>query len=251
MNAERRYRSVPLHRRWMHDIIHNGKKAHIMGCSWRINVAPLLAARASLTLPLGWTALWMKTLALVGRRRPELRTLYLPLPWARLYVHPDPVCTVAIERTWQGAAGVFLEQIAAPDQRSLQELDEMLRRLKQEPVESIGSFRRLIRFARLPVFMRRLIWSLALNWSGPFRIRYFGSATLNPFPVGGHMTQSAMPASFMLYFGLIEPNGDASIQIFYDHRVMDGVEVYRIVRDLEATMNRDIVAELKDGRTAA
>jgi hypothetical protein len=60
-----------------------------------------------------------------------------------------------------------------------------------------------------------------------------------------------MPASFMLYFGLIEPNGDASIQIFYDHRVMDGVEVYRIVRDLEATMNRDIVAELKDGRTAA
>ena len=229
----------------MHDIIHNGKKAHIMGCSWRINVAPLLAARASLLPPPAWTALWTKALALVGQRRPELRTLYLPLPWARLYVHPATVCTVAIERTWQGAAAVFFEQIAAPDQRSLQDLDEMLRQLKQRPVEDIGSFRRLIRYARLPVLLRRLIWSVALGWSGPFRTRYFGSAALNPYPVGGQMTQSAMPVSFMLYFGLIEPNGDADIQIFYDHRVMDGVEVYRIVRDLEATMNRDIVAELK------
>jgi hypothetical protein len=230
----------------MHDIIHNGKKAHIMGCSWRINVAPLLAARASLLPPPAWTALWTKALALVGRRRPELRTLYLPLPWARLYVHPDIVCTIAIERTWQDAAAVFFEQFAAADQRSLHELDEMLRQLKQQRVEDIGSFRRLIRFARLPVLLRRLIWSLALSWSGPFRTRYFGSAALNPFPVGGHMSQSAMPVSFMLYFGLIEPNGDADIEIFYDHRVMDGVQVYRIVRDLEATMNRDIVAELKD-----
>jgi hypothetical protein len=251
MMAERRYQSVPLHRRWMHDIIHSGKKAHVMGSSWRINIAPLLAARGTRLPPAGWTAIWTKSLALVARRRPELRTLCLPLPWARLYIHPDIVCTVVIERTWQDAAAVFFEQVAAPDRRSLRELDEMLRRLKQQPVESVGSFRRLIRYARLPVLLRRLIWSLALNWSGSLRMRYFGSAALNPFPVGGHVTQSAMPVSFMLYFGLIEANGDADIQIFYDHRVMDGVEAYRIVRDLEATMNRDIVAELKDGRAAA
>jgi hypothetical protein len=251
MSAERRYQSVPLHRRWMHDIIHNGKKAHVMGCSWRVNVAPLLAARGARLPPAGWTAIWMKSLALVGRRRPELRTLYMPLPWARLYIHPDMVCTVVIERTWQDVAAVFFEQVAAPDRRSLHELDEMLRQLKQQPVESVGSFRRLIRYARLPVLLRRLIWSLALGWSGPLRMRYFGSAALNPFPVGGHVTQSAMPVSFMLYIGLIESNGDAEIQIFYDHRVMNGVEVYRIVRDLEATMNRDIVAELNGGGATA
>jgi hypothetical protein len=251
MSAERRYQSVPLHRRWMHDIIHNGKKAHVMGCSWRINVAPLLAARGARLPPAGWTAIWMKSLALVGRRRPELRTLYMPLPWARLYIHRDMVCTVVIERTWQDVAAVFFEQVAAPDRRSLRELDEMLRQLKQQPVESVGSFRRLIRYARLPVLLRRLIWSLALGWSGPLRMRYFGSAALNPFPVGGHVTQSAMPVSFMLYIGLIESNGDAEIQIFYDHRVMNGVEVYRIVRDLEATMNRDIVAELNGGGATA
>ena len=228
----------------MHDIIHNGKKAHVMGCSWRINVAPLLAARGTRLPPAGWTAIWMKTLALVARRRPELRTLYLPLPWAHLYVHPQIVCAVVVERTWRDAEAVFFEQVAAPDRYSLPELDEILRQLKQRPVESVGSFRRLIRYARLPVLLRRLIWSAALNWSGPLRMRYFGSTALNPFPTGGVVTQSAMPVSFMLYFGLIESNGDTHIQVFYDHRVMDGVEVYRIVRDLETTMNRDIVAEL-------
>ena len=93
--------------------------------------------------------------------------------------------------------------------------------------------------------MRRLIWSLALYWSGPLRARYIGTAGINPFPTGGTITQSAMPTSFMLYFGLVEPNGEAQIQIFYDHRIMDGIELYRILRDLEATMNRDIVAELR------
>ena len=164
---------------------------------------------------------------------------------ARLYLHPDSVLTVVIERAWRGAAALFFEQFAAPDKASLAELDNALRNLRKVPVENVGSFRRLIRFSRPPVLVRRLIWSLALYWSGPLRARYIGTAGINPFPTGGTITQSAMPTSFMLYFGLVEPNGEAQIQIFYDHRIMDGIELYRILRDLEATMNRDIVAELR------
>ena len=249
MSAQRRYRSVPLQRRWMNDIVHFGKKSHIMGCAWQINVAPLVAARAAQQRQqqpvIGWTAMWLKALALVSQRRPELRTLYLPFPWARLYVRPETVGTIVIERTWQGVSALFFEQFAAPEKRSLLELDDALRKLKQAPVETVGSFRRLIRISRLPVVLRRLIWSFGLNWSGPLRAKYMGICALNPFPAGGSITQSAMPAAFMLYYGLIGPNGDAQIQTFYDHRIMDGVELYRIVRDLEATMNRDIVAELQ------
>ncbi len=246
MNAQRRYQSVPLQRRWMNDIVHFGTKSHIMGCAWRINVAPLVAARAADPRPaIGWTAIWLRALALVSQRRPELRTLYLPFPWARLYVRPETVCTIVIERTWRDVSALFFEQFPAPEKRSLPELDDALRKLKLAPVEDVGSFRRLIRISRLPVILRRLIWSFGLNWSGPLRAKYMGICALNPFPAGGSVTQSAMPAAFMLYYGLIEPNGDAQIQTFYDHRIMDGVELYRIVRDLEATMNRDIVAELK------
>ena len=245
MKSERRYRSVPLQRRWMNDLVHFGKKSHMMGCAWRINLAPLVAARAAHQPAVGWTAIWLKALGLVSRRRPELRTAYLPFPFARLYVHPELSCTVVIERTWRGASALFFQQFAGPEKRPLSDLDDNLRKLRQVPVESIGAFRRVIRFARPPVLLRRLIWSLALNWSGPVRAKYIGLAGLNPFPTGGKVVQSAVPGSFMLYFGLIEPNGDADVQIFFDHRIMDGVEVYRILRDLEATMNRDMVAELE------
>lgn len=247
MKSERRYRSVPLHRRWMNDLVHFGKKSHMMGCAWRINLAPLVAARAAAPPAIGWTAIWLKALGLVARRRPELRSAYLPFPFARLYVHPELSCTVVIERTWRGASALFFEQFFGPEQKPLRDLDDGLRRLRQAPVESVGSFRRVIRFARPPVIVRYLIWSLTLYWSGPLRAKYIGLCGLNPFPTGGKVVQSAVPGTFMLYFGLIEPNGDADIQVFFDHRIMDGVEAYRIVRDLEATMNRDIAAELKAG----
>jgi hypothetical protein len=251
MNSKPRYRSVPLQRRWINDIIHFGKKSHVAGCTWRINIGPLAAARATSQPAIGWAAIWMKTLALVSRRRPELRTAYLPFPWARLYLHPDCVCSVVVERTWKGSPAVFFEQFARPDAKTLVELDAMLRSLKQVPVESVGSFRRLIRHARPPVLVRRLIWSIMLYWSGRLRTKYIGTYAINPFPTGGSITQTAMPISFLLYYGLVEPNGDTQVQVFFDHRVMDGIEVYRLIRDLEATMNRDIAAELGGGSASS
>jgi len=250
MTAKSRYRSIPLHRRWINDIIHFGKKAHIVGGTWRANLAPVVAARAAHQPLIGWGAIWMKALALVSRRRAALRTAYLPFPWARLYEHPECVCSIVIERTWRGVPAVFFEQIAHPDRLSLAELDQMLRTLKQIPVESNGSFRRLIRFARPPVLLRRLLWSLMLYWSGPFRTKIIGTCAVNSFPTGGSVTQSAMPTSFLLFYGLVEPNGDTQVEVFFDHRVMDGIEVYRLLRDVEATMNRDIAAELA-GKSAS
>jgi hypothetical protein len=241
-----RYRSIPLQRRWINDIVHFGKKSHVMGCTWRINIAPLLAARAASQPAIGWGAIWMKALALVGRRRAELRTAYLPFPWARFYVHPECVCSVVIERTWQDAPALFFEQFAHPDQMSLAEIDRLLRSLRQIPVESNGSFRRLIRWAKPPVLVRRLLWSAMLYWWGPLRAKCTGTYAINSFPTGGSITQSAMPISFLLYYGLVEANGDTQIHIMYDHRVLDGVEVYRIVRDMEVTINRDVVAEIRE-----
>jgi hypothetical protein len=247
MSSERRYQSVPLHRRWINDVVHFGKKAHVIGCTWRLNVAPVVAARAAHQPAIGWTAIWMKGIALVGRRRTELRTAYLPFPWAHLYLHPECVCTVVIERTWRGSTAVFFEQFRQPDAVSLVDLDNRLRSLKLVPVESVSSFRRLIRLARPPVIVRRLIWSIVLNWCGRLRGRYMGTFAINPFPTGGSVTQSATLLSFALYHGLIEPNGDTQVHVLFDHRVIDGTQAYRLLRDIEATLNRDIVAELNEG----
>lgn len=245
MSPESRYRSVPLHRRWIADICHFGKQAHVVGCNWKINIAPALAARAAQQPAISWAAIWMKAIALVGRRRTELRTSYLPYPWARLYLHPECVCTIPVERTWQGYQAVFFQQFRRPDTESLTTLDHRLRDLKRAPIESIGGFRRLIRFARPPVIVRRLLWGVVLHWLGPVRARYMGTFALDPFPTKGIVTQSMTPLPFLLYYGLFEPNGDGEVQVMFDHRVMDGATAYRIVREIEMTINRDIAAELR------
>lgn len=225
--------------------MHFGRKAQPMGCNWTINVAPVMAARAAHQPPVGWAAIWMKAVALVGQRRAALRTSYLPFPWARLYIHPFTVGTIVVERTWNGDSAVFFEQYKAPDATPLAKLDRELRSLKTKPVEAVGGFRRMIRFSRPPAPVRRLLWHITLRWSGRLRSRYMGTYAINPFPTPGQVMQSTMPITLMIYYGLIQPNGEAPVQVLYDHRVMDGVDAYRMIRDVEATLNRDIVAELQ------
>ncbi|MGH6725681.1 MAG: hypothetical protein ACREB8_03940 [Pseudolabrys sp.] len=251
MSPMSRYRSVPLHRRWINDIFHFGKKSHTVVCNWQLNVAPALAARAGGQPAISWTAMWMKALALVAQRRSVLRTAYRPFPWAHLYVHPHSNCAVVIERTWQGEEAVFFEVIEKPDTIPIAELVGVLRKLKQEPVESIITFRLIIAIARLPVLVRRFLWHLVLYWGlGRFPAELLGTIGINPFPTGGTITQTASPIPFVFFIGLVEPNGDTQIQFVFDHRVIDGAEAYRLLRDVEATMNRDIVAELKENLQA-
>ena len=245
MKLAPRYRPVPLHRRWVNELLHFGIRSPVVGCNWTINVAPVVAARAARQPSIGWAAIWMKALALVGRRRPALRTAYLPFPWSRYYVHPTTVASVIVERTWRGAAAVFFEQYKEPDTMSLADLDAQLRSLKQKPVEAIGGFRRMIRFTRPPFPIRRLIWIIVLHWSGRLRSRNMGTYAINPFPTPGQVMQSTTPITLLLYYGLVEPNGDTLVQVLFDHRVLDGVEAYRLIRDVEATLNREIVAELE------
>jgi hypothetical protein len=241
-----RYRSVPLQRRWINDIIHFGMKSHVVGCNWTINVAPVVTARAAVEPGIGWTAIWIRALALVSQRRPVLRTAYLPFPWARLYVHPTGVAAVTVERTWRGEAAVFFAQSRDPENKSLAELDQELRNLRLKRVEDIRSFRRLIYSSRAPLLIRRVMWSVGLHWSGRLRSRYFGTYVINPFPTRGEIMQSTTPITLLIYYGLIGANGDTLVQMLYDHRVLDGIEAYRLIRDVEATMNREIVAELNE-----
>jgi pyruvate/2-oxoglutarate dehydrogenase complex dihydrolipoamide acyltransferase (E2) component len=37
------------------------------------------------------------------------------------------------------------------------------------------------------------------------------------------------------------------LHVFFDHRVIDGARAARWLADLEATLNRDVVAELNTG----
>ena len=59
---------VPLHRRWMSDVVHFGKKSHVVAGNWTINVSPVAVARKLRRPPIGWGAIWVKAVALACRK---------------------------------------------------------------------------------------------------------------------------------------------------------------------------------------
>jgi hypothetical protein len=229
----------------MSDVVHFGKKSHVVGGNWTINIAQVAAARKMRRPPIAWGAIWVKAVALASRKWPELRTAYLPFPWPRLYLHPNAVATLAVERGWNGRPAVFFDQVKCPELLSLVEIDVILRGLKRRPVESVGGYRRLIRFSRLPWIVRRPLWSFALQWCGWLRSRYFGTYSVHSFPVRrAQVMQSTTPLSFSLIYGNVNPDGDVLIQLMMDHRIVDGLTSHRIMLAIEAAMKADIVGEL-------
>lgn len=230
----------------MNDVVHFGRTSHVVAGNWTINVAGVAAARRRAQPAAGWGAIWVKAVALASRQWPELRSAYLPYPWPRLYCHPHAVATVVVEREWRGRPAVFFDQVERPETLSLRDLDVILRGLRRRPVESVGGYRRLIRFARLPFILRRPAWTLALRWSGRLRSRYFGTFSVHSFPVrGAQVMQSTTPISFSLIYGLPDAHGNVLLQLMMDHRLVDGLTSHRIVRAIEAALKNDIVAELK------
>jgi hypothetical protein len=182
----------------------------------------------------------------VGRRWPPLRQSYIPYPWPHIYEHPESVIAVVIEREWQSGHGVFFDHVVSPDRQSLPVIDTLVRSLKSLPVEAVGGYRRLIRIARLPLFIRRLIWHFALYCSGRVRSRYLGTASINSLPARDTMVlQSTTPLTLSIFFGPLEPNGEMRIEAYFDHRVIDGMEINRLFRDLESALNGEIADELR------
>jgi len=127
----------------------------------------------------------------------------------------------------------------------VREINQGYGALKESPVEMIGAFRRIIRIAALPWPLRRLLLSIPLQWSGRLKARYVGSFAVNSLALPRlQIIHTVTPASFLIYYGLAEPNGDMRVQIFWDHRLIDALALYRMLHDIEAIMNADVVAEL-------
>jgi hypothetical protein len=240
-----RYVSLSLPRRWVRDVTYFGTRPPITGGTSLLRVARVAAARRDSQPLIAWGAILMKAIGLTSRRYPELRRAYMPLPWGHFYEHPHCVATMVLERQWRGERAVFFNQITAPEEKSLQEIDDAMRAAAKMPVESLGGFRRLIRISRLPWPVRTLIWRLALYGSGRLRSHYLGTFAINSVPARrGFTTQSMTPVSIAFFYGPVGPSGDMPIQIFFDHRIMDGAAATQLLAELNAILCEEIVAEL-------
>jgi len=242
-----RYASLSPGRKWMGDLVALSRTIPIAALEHRLHLKPLIEARDALPKPHpSWIALFLKAFGLVSRHRHHLRRGYFNFPWPRLYEHPATVAAITVEREWRGEPCIFFDLLPAPETMGIMEIHQYLRRLKKDPVESNASFRRLVLSRFLPMPVRRLLWRYVHSFSGARRARYMGTFAINGgtrHPIRPVTTTGAI--GLTLYFGLFDAAGSTDVCLTFDHRIMDGGEVVRVLTELESVLNTDIALELR------
>jgi hypothetical protein len=230
----------------MCDYLHFARQIPSVPVQRRMRIGEVVAARAATGLRPSWCAIFTKAYGFVTAGCPQLRRAYLAFPWPHLYEHPVNVTSVAIERKFDDEDAVFMAHLRRPEELSLGEIDRRLRRFKDQPIETIGDFRRILLFDRFPRPLRRLLWWIGLNVWGRKRAAFMGTSGITVY--AGLGASSLHPLSLLtttLNYGVIEPDGSVDVRITYDHRVLDGATVARALAKLERVLTHEILAELR------
>ena len=246
-------RSYPLSpfRRLVTDVMNCRRQVPTATVERRLDLAALVAARQDCTPRPSWAAVFAKAFALVARSHPELRRSYLPFPRPRLYEHPSSTAAINVERQLADEAVVTQCLIRRPDNRSLTELDGIVRSFQDEPLDRLRWYRRAVAMSRVPWPIRPLLWWGALNVCGRRRCHNFGTFGLSSVAAQGAGLLQLIPLpTSTVHYGLFTEAGDLDVRLTWDHRVMDGAVAARILVELERTLQGKILAELTRMRRA-
>lgn len=239
-------------RRFVCDLMTASRRLPLVALERTIRIPNLIAARARLADRPSWFGLFLKAYALVARERPELRQTFLTFPAPRIHQHECNVASLMIAREIDGENIVLPLQIRFPETLPLAEIDRRIRLARTSPIEAIGDFRRTLRISRLPGFVRRLAWWVGLECSGDWHARYGGTFGVTGVAALGSTSLHVLsPLSTTLAYGVFGASGEVVVRLFYDHRIMDGIQPAGAVADLEEVLNGPILSELTQATTRA
>lgn len=239
-----KYYSVSYYRRLVIDLMHFSAAVPSVTIERRMDLARLSAARRACTPPPTWSAIFSKAFALVAARTPLLRTSYLKFPWPRFYEHAINIVTLNVDRQLAQERVVLYAHISSPENRTLQDLDAIIRSHQNEPVENIQSYRRAVRMSRVPWPFRRWLWWLGLNVFGSIRCHNFGTFGITSLGAQGVGVLHVTPLlTSQIHYGMFDEAGGLDMRLSFDHRVLDGVTAARALADLESVLLGEIIDE--------
>ena len=198
-----------------------------------------------------WPALFLKAFAMTAREMPILRRAIIRWPRERVYEHPHSVVSVAVSKSSQDGKGdgeeeVLFGHIHHPETMAIGDIETKLRQFKELPAGEFGVMRRARRIAKLPRFLRRLLWWSALDWSGPMRANHMGTFGLSVYSgLGAESLHPLSPLTTCLTFGPVSATGQVTARIIYDHRAMDGSVIARALARMEEVMRQELAHELR------
>src|SRR5947209_11998948 len=194
--------SVP--RRLVADLMHASRRVPFVSLRRTLDIRTLVEARAASAQRPGWSAIFAKAFCLVAKDEPVLRTLYAKWPWPHFYELPRSVGMVAIARVEDSENCVLPQKVMGGDTLPLSQIDALIRRAKEAPIAEVPTFRRALLATRLPLPLRRLAWSIGLNF-GRQRANNFGSFGVTSVAAYGPGELHALsPGPFILSYGVAQ-----------------------------------------------
>jgi pyruvate/2-oxoglutarate dehydrogenase complex dihydrolipoamide acyltransferase (E2) component len=215
-------------------------------------LGPLAAVRAAVgktatagAVRIGWAAVFLKAYALVAREMPVLRTwLVRGFAGTRLATAAESVATLAVNRVEDGEDRLFWARLAAPDAKSLPEIQQFVVDCATKPVEEM--FKRQLQLEMVPGFLRRTILRWNMNSFSRKRAARIGTFSLSTL-AGMGATNRFHPTicTTSLSYAPLDADGNCLVTIIADHRVLDGAVVARALARLEEVLCHEMLAELR------
>jgi hypothetical protein len=239
-------------RKMVLELMHHARKVPSLPLSRVINVAALVDARRRSEAPPSWMAVFVRAYGLAAAKHPELRRAFIPWPWPHFYQHSQSECALLIEREWQGEQVVLGARLRGPETQSLAQIDDRLRRFKETPVLEVNYFRKILQIGCLPGFIRRCTLWHSLYLCGYKRAKRMGTFMISSLGnLGVEQHHPLTPLTTYFTFGPIGPDGNVTVKIVYDHRVMDGRCVARSLQTLDEVLQTTLLPEMRGASAAA
>jgi hypothetical protein len=152
---------------------------------------------------------------------------------------------VAVERQWQGENAVLMARIHRPEDTPLEQIGEHLRYFREADVWSVSSFRSTLRFGMLPSLLQKAVLWERLDRSGKRRVKHVGTFGISNYGMhGAESLHPIGPQTTVLTLSPIKTNGDVTVRIVYDHRVVDGATIARSLAHLDEVLHTAVLREL-------
>lgn len=247
-----RYLPLSPFRRIVLDLMHFSAAVPTATVERKMQLGALKSARQMHPAKPSWTSIFAKAYGMVARDIPELRRCFVSFPWARFYEHPHSVASINVEREVDGEKIVLYGYVRAPENRSLEEIDEIIRHHKEDPIEQVRSYTRTRTLGKVPSVIRKFVWWYSLNMQGKLRSHNFGTYAISSVASLGAGLVNLMPLlTTQIHYGMLDREGNLDVRLSFDHRVLDGGTAARALVALDHALNSSLLGELAPIRRMA
>ena len=234
-------------RRLVDDIVYLASKMPMEAFTGDFDSGMVAAFRRRTRPKVSWNVLYMKAYAAVCKQNPELRRTYVKFPWGHLYEHHCNVCMITIAREYEGEERLLFARFHNPEEKSLAELQELYDFYRTAPIEEVKHFRHQINFAKAPALIRRLTWWAMFNLFPATRASHMGTFGMSISGYKGVFGSKHLGTNTtILGVDPVPRKGVSRILLTFDHRVLDGTPVTRMMQELHQTLTTGIKAELAE-----